>query len=111
MAIRMAEVAKFAYIDEFLFCYRTHSDSISGKNASLRWNNGFMILNKAKKRFPYSRKVIRKRKAVLHFRVAQCNWEKHDLWPTVYHLLLAGILDPLRALKVCCGLESTGGLH
>ena len=111
MAIRIAEVTKIAYIDEKLFYYRRHPESISAQNADLRWRNGFIILNKAKQRFPYPLKIIRKRRAVLYFRLGQLNLEKKKIGKAIIYCLFAGLLDPLRGFKVLIGKEGTGGLH
>jgi len=111
MAIRVAEVSKLAYIDDTLFCYRKHADSISVKRADLRWNNGFIILNKAKKRFHYPAATIRKRRAVLYFRLGQIYLEKKCYFNSTVHFLLSGLLDPVRGIGVLTGREGTGGLH
>lgn len=111
MAIRMAEVTKLAYIEKDLFYYRKHAQSISARNAGLRWHNGFIILRKASARYNYPFRVICKRRAVLHFRLAQIYVENNNFSRASLHFLAAGLIDPLRALKVILGKESTGGLH
>ena len=111
MAIRIAEVTKMAYIDKKIFNYRKHSDSISMKNADLRWRNGFIILNKARKRYRYPLRIIRKRRAVLHFRLGQVYIENKQYLKSGFHFLAAGALDPYRGIKVIFKKESTGGLH
>lgn len=111
MAIRIAEVTKLAYMDLPLFCYRRHSQSLSNKNTELRWRNGFIILDKARKRYYYSRTVVCRRKAVLHFRLYQCLIENRGYMRAVLHLLLSGIYDPLRAIKVLVGEENITSPH
>ena len=111
MAIRLAEVTKLAYLNEYLFYYRRHKDSISSKKADLRWKNGLIILKKASKRYPYSFRARRKRFAVLHFRIGQCLLEKKTTISALYHLLLAGICDPARGCNVLAGKENISGLH
>jgi glycosyltransferase involved in cell wall biosynthesis len=71
MAIRIAEATKIAYIPEDLFFYRRHDDSISKKGTKTRWTNGFHILEKAAQRYPYTPRALRRRRAVLHFRMGQ----------------------------------------
>jgi glycosyltransferase involved in cell wall biosynthesis len=111
MAIRVAEVTKLAYIDKMLFFYRRHTDSISVKSADLRWRNGFIILYKAKQRYPYSPNIIRKRRAVLNFRLGQIDLENKHYFKATMHFIVSGILNPLRAIRVVIGKEGTGGLH
>lgn len=111
MAIRISEIAKLAYIDDCLFFYRKHNESISIKNADLRWRNGFIILKKAQLRYKYPTRVVRKRLAVLHFRIGQIGLENNLFGKSIVHLFLAGILDPFRAMRVIFGCESKGGLH
>lgn len=111
MAIRVAEITKLAYIDEELFYYRRHGNSISAQNASLRWNNGFLILNKACKRYQYSPSVVRRRRAVLHFRLGQCLLEEKRYGCALWHFVCSGVFDPVRALRVASGREVITGLH
>lgn len=111
MAIRIGEITKLAYIDKKIFKYRRHSQSISNMNAGLRWNNGFKILEKAKNRFPYKKHTIKKRKAVLHFRLFQCSIENKSYLLALYHLILSGLLDPWRGLNVIIGKERVSSHH
>lgn len=111
MAIRIAEVTKLAYINHKWFYYRRHGQSISQNNAELRWNNGFIILAKAVKRYPYSRLTVLKRKAVLHFRLFQCAVEKKRYIKAIQHAGLSGLYDPLRAFKVLTGSEKVTSPH
>ena len=111
MLIRLIEICKFAYIDRKLFAYRRHQQTISRKNADLRWKNGFLILDKARGRYPYGSKTLRKRKAVLHFRLAQCYRENIKLIPMLIHLLLSGLYDPKRAFAVLRGAERITSHH
>lgn len=111
MAIRISEVTKLAYIPDKIFNYRRHAASISRNRTELRWMNGFIILDKAVKRHPYSRSTIRKRKAVLNFRLFQCALESGKIFRGLPYLIKAGLYDPLRALRVLVRRENTGGLH
>jgi glycosyltransferase involved in cell wall biosynthesis len=105
MAIRIAEITRLAYVNESIFYYRRHSDSISVKSADRRWRNGFLILNKAAARHPYPASVIRKRRAVLHFRLGQCEVKSRRFVRALWHFLMAGLLDPSRALAVLGGKQ------
>ena len=111
MAIRIAEITKLAYIDKPLFHYRRHSQSISHNSPHIRWRNGFIILDKARKRYPYSHRAIFGRKAVLHFRLYQCLLQQRSRLLALYHLLLAGIYNPIRAINVILGNERVSGPH
>lgn len=105
MAIRIAEVAKIAYLPVDVFNYRRHDDSISKKNTRLRWSNGFIILDKASNRYPYRPREIRKRRAVLHFRMGQVLMSERALLRAGARFLLAFINDPMRGLRVVTGRE------
>jgi hypothetical protein len=111
MAIRLAEVTRLAYIDEPLWYYRRHPSSQSGLHAKRRWQAGFTILEKACKRYPYPKKICRKRKSVLNFRMGQCFLEEKKNLNALIHFLKAGILDPIRSLKVISGKEKISSPH
>jgi glycosyltransferase involved in cell wall biosynthesis len=111
MAVRLAEVTRFAYLDEVLWYYRRHGSSQSGMFAARRWQTGFKILDKAKTRYDYSPSVIRKRKAVLNFRLGQCFLEEKRVVSALWHFFCSGVLDPVRALKVLSGQEPVSGPH
>jgi glycosyltransferase involved in cell wall biosynthesis len=107
MLIRLAEVTQLAYVPEFLFCYRRHGESISAKGQEARWNNGFVILERAAARYPYNRSTIRKRRALLNYRMAQVWREKRRPIQALLHFLKAGLLDPLRSARVLLGVEKS----
>ena len=111
MAIRIGEITDIAYIPDRIFCYRRHKDSISQKSAIRRWRNGFIILEKAAARYSYPRWALRKRRALLHFRLFQCHLEEGRPFSAIPHLLYAGLLDPVRSIGVMLGREKTSGLH
>ncbi|MCL7945686.1 glycosyltransferase [Marinobacter sp. ATCH36] len=105
MLIRLAESTKFAFIPVKVFQYRRHSDSISNKGQRKRWENGFRILHRAQARYPYKKSTIRKRRALLNFRMAQVCWRENKSITALGYLLRSGALDPIRALKVLTGSE------
>lgn len=107
MCIRMAEITDFAYLPQRLFCYRQHSDSISTNSLHTRWTNGFKILQRAKRRYPYPASVVRKRRAVLHYRMGQVMFGDSAHLKGVYHWLKSLALDPLRALRVVFGIDKS----
>lgn len=111
MAIRVAEITRLAYLDVDVFRYRRHPDSISRRRADLRWRNGFHIVRKARARFPYSRRALRARSAVLHFRLGQCHLERRELLAAGWHFMGALVRDPLRAGRVLLGRERVSSPH
>ena len=100
MLLRIVEISEIAYINKKVFSYRRHGGSISENHAIVRWTNGFKILSKAKKRYPYPDSVVRKRKAVLFYRLAQCYSKSSQYFSAATNYLLAGIYDPVRSIKV-----------
>jgi glycosyltransferase involved in cell wall biosynthesis len=111
MAIRLAEVTKLAYIEEPLWYYRRHSNTQSWKHSKRRWKTGFKILKKARKRHHYHSNIFLKRLAVLNFRLGQCLIEERRYTSAAIRFLVAGMLDPLRAMRVLLGKERRTGLH
>ncbi len=105
MLIRIAEITKLAYLPDFLFFYRRHSQSISVQGTEIRWRTGFKILENARKRYPYKKETIRKRRAVLNFRLGQSLIEKNKYISALVCFLKAGLLDPLRSVQVIFGKE------
>jgi len=105
MALRIMEATKVAYLPKLAFYYRKHGDSISAKGLERRWRTGMEILRRASERYPYRKSTLRKRKAVLHFRLGQTYWRESGKLRAVGHLLMSGVLDPLRAVGVILGRE------
>lgn len=106
MLLRLAETTRLAYLPHHhLFYYRMHDDSISGKGQELRWRTGFEILRRARGRYPYRRSTVRKRLAVLNYRLAQVAMTQGRRLQALSRLAMAGALDPIRATRVLCGLE------
>lgn len=100
MLIRICEVTKIAHQSIDGFRYRRHANSISVNNLELRWRSGIIVLKKAKKRYPYQRSALRKRAAVVNFRLAQSLIKKRkSLLEAVVRLICSGVLDPRRAFS------------
>jgi len=106
MAIRLAEVAPVGYVDDVLWAYRRHEESISHTKTMERWRNGFRILHAASSRYPYPLRIRLRRRAVLHFRLGQCFRRDHQLLKSIYHFVCAGLCDPLRGVRVVSGKEN-----
>jgi hypothetical protein len=105
MLVRIAENTRFGFIPIKVFQYRRHGDSISNNGLRRRWTNGFEIVRRARARYPYRASTIRKRNALLNFRMAQVCWEENGYIGALGYLIKSGILDPIRALKVITGRE------
>ena len=97
MWLRIVEVFSAAYVPFDGFRYRQHAKQAI-KNLAL-WRQGEWVLAKAVARYPYSRTAVRKRRAVLAYRMALAAQQAHR--PAVATMLFAkaGILDPFRAIQ------------
>jgi glycosyltransferase involved in cell wall biosynthesis len=111
LALRICEITSIAYLDEILFCYRRHKNSISAKNAKKRWKNGYIILNNARKRYPYKFRTLLFRLAVLNFRLGQCYFEESKYFRFFLMMIAAGLCDPYRALRVLMKKEKITSQH
>jgi glycosyltransferase involved in cell wall biosynthesis len=103
MAIRIYEATKVVYLPKVAFFYRKHGDSISQVALERRWRTGFVILERAGKRWPYSQTVLRKRRAVLHYRLGQVFLSEHKTLKGLAHYCCSAWYDPIRSLKVVFG--------
>ena len=101
MQIRMAENTRFGFLPIRVYCYRRHADSISTKGLERRWRNAAIILNNAINRYSYRESIVRKRRAVINFRLAQaCIKGNKNYLEALWRFSYAAILDPSRALAV-----------
>lgn len=101
MQIRIAEITKLGFLPRRVYHYRRHGDSISANGLERRWRNANLILDKAIKRFAYRPETIRKRRAIINFRLAQVLWnQKQQRLEAVRRFVYSGLLDPLRAMRV-----------
>ena len=98
--LRVAEVSQIAYSGVVCFYYRKHGGSISANGKLARWQNGFKILEKAAARYPYQRSTLRRRRAVLHFRLGQVYFEQRMYGKATTSFLTCFLLDPRRAIAV-----------
>lgn len=107
MLVRMAEVTRFHFEPDLVFHYRRHGNSISEKGLETRWRSAFVILDKARRRYPYRAATIRKRRAVINFRLAMALFKyRRKRLEATGRLLLSGLLDPMRALRIALRLEN-----
>jgi glycosyltransferase involved in cell wall biosynthesis len=105
MAIRIMEQVRIAYLPEVSFYYRKHPDSISIHGLEKRWKTGFKILERAKNRYPYKIDTIRKRSAVLNFRLGQVYFSDKKFLKSCPYFLKSGLFDPVRAIRIITGIE------
>ena len=106
MLIRIAEVTKMAFVPKLFFYYRRHGDSISVKGLEKRWRAGLEILEDAKRRYPYRASTIRKRRALLNYRLSVALFKaKKNYLEATMRIMMAGLLDPIRSVKVLFGIE------
>ena len=105
MLIRIAEKSNIGYLPEVFFYYRRHDSSISAKGQKVRWQTGFEILRRARNRHPYKAVTLRKRAAVLNFRLGQALLKEKKILSAAPYLFKSGLLDPARALKIITGRE------
>ena len=104
--LRVAEQAPMVYSGFVSFYYRKHDGSISANGELTRWRNGFEILRRAAERFPYKGETIRRRRAVINYRLGVVYRRQGLYFKALRHLALAGFLDPARALAVLTGREA-----
>ena len=97
MWLRIVEAFPAAYVPFGGFMYRQHAKQAT-KNLAL-WHQGERVLGSAVARYPYSRTAVRKRRAVLAYRMALAAQQAHR--PAVATMLFAkaGVLDPFRAIQ------------
>ena len=108
MLIRMAEAVKFLFVPIYYFCYRRHESTLSFKAQEIRWRGAFKILNKAKSRYLYERRTLRKRLAVINYRLARALiFYRRNSFEAYLRLMYSGLLDPVRAFRVLLGLEKS----
>lgn len=105
MALRIMENTQCAYLPKLAFYYRKHDEAISVNGLERRWRTGMEILSRAVARYPYKASTVRKRRAVLQFRLGQTYWREHRRLKAIPHLVSSGLLDPVRALNVLSGRE------
>ena len=96
--VRMSEVGRFFYLPEHLTGYRCHGTGQKSLNRKM-WEDEFILLREACKRYPYGVDLKRRRLAVLYYRLGEFDWNHNDYFRAVTNYFLAGILDPFRAIQ------------
>jgi glycosyltransferase involved in cell wall biosynthesis len=106
--LRVAEKNRMVYSGYTCFFYRKHDATISANGEMMRWQNGFEILRRAAARFPYKSATIRRRRAVLNYRLGMVYLKQQRCLKALRYLLVAGVSDPARAIGVLVGREAAG---
>jgi glycosyltransferase involved in cell wall biosynthesis len=96
--IRASERTRLFYLPKYLFGYRKSPQQMS--KCRKMWETGFYILEKARKRYPYSLTVRRKRKAVLHYRLGIHDLINRRIGSFLKNIFLAFIHDPWRSIRI-----------
>ena len=108
MWIRMSEVTQFYYVPKFLIGYRKHRGQRSLERNM--WECGFDILKEACNRYPYGGHLMRRRLAVLYYRLAQYDWRHGDYFRGLMNYFRAAISDPFRIIDVIFRTKGQGKL-
>jgi len=95
--VRMSEVGRFFYLPEYLTGYRSHEGQKS-LNREM-WEDEFILLREACKRYPYGVDLKRRRLAVLYYRLGEFDWKHNIRVRALKNYFLAGVLDPLRGIQ------------
>jgi glycosyltransferase involved in cell wall biosynthesis len=96
MWLNFAEISSIYYISEPLAGYRQHADQQSLQRN--QWDEGFIVLQKACDRYPYSRTQKNKRIAVLNYRLGEHEFKNRNKLSALYYMILSFIFDPKRAI-------------
>lgn len=81
---------------------REHGDR-SVRNLRRCYEFAEKAMERAVRRYPYPKRLVARRKAVLQFRFAQADFGQRKYFSGLGRLFLAFLLDPLRALRVLSG--------
>jgi glycosyltransferase involved in cell wall biosynthesis len=101
--LRILERWPGIYLTSIGYLYRLHSCQ---KTTSTRiWREAMKILDQARQRGHYPADVVRRRRAVIHYRLAQSAWVERRFGAWLAGLLRAALLDPRRAFAVFVGME------
>jgi glycosyltransferase involved in cell wall biosynthesis len=97
MWLRILERYPAAHVPQYGYCYRIHAAQNSLKPRL--WKSAKQVLENACRRYPYSRRAIRKRKAVLAYRFGQIALTEQKYFKAGLLQTHAALLDPVRAVR------------
>ncbi len=104
MWLKLIEITKFHYLPEKLMSYRRHASQNSYRRR--QWEDGFVILDAAIKRYDYAKVIVRKRKAVSFFRLAVFDLCHNNYFSAIKNFILSAYYDPKRCMQ-----DITKALH
>jgi hypothetical protein len=96
--LRIIERYPAIHVPFYGFCYR-RGDYGQLSLSPKMWKDAERVLQKAVRRYPYTKKAVRKRKAVLAFRFSQIERANRRYLKSSCLLGKAAVLDPLRAIS------------
>jgi glycosyltransferase involved in cell wall biosynthesis len=96
MWLRILEAFPASHLPQFGFKYRIHDGQKSLKPAV--WTCARQVLENARRRYPYQRSSIRKRKAILAYRFSQIAQRERRYLAAAWRLAEAAYYNPGRAL-------------
>ena len=96
MWIRASEAGSFYFLNRNMVGYRQHPGQLSVNYAKKMWENGFTVLERAIGRFSYPKSLCRKRKAVLFYRIANCDLRERKFSSATLNFWKSFMHDPLR---------------
>jgi glycosyltransferase involved in cell wall biosynthesis len=96
--LRIIERYPAIHVPFYGFCYR-RGDYGQLSLSPKMWEHAERVLQKAVCRYPYTKKAVRKRKAVLAFRFSQIELADRRYLKSTYLLGKAAMLDPARAIE------------
>jgi len=102
--LRVLEHQKILIIHETGVLIREH-EGRSIRNTRRCYSFAQLAMEKAIRRYPYPRWLVRKRKAVLAFRFAQADIAEKKYLKGLWNCFKALCLDPVRAIRVVLRLE------
>ncbi|GHT10434.1 hypothetical protein FACS1894170_02520 [Planctomycetales bacterium] len=102
--LRVLEKHRVANLPEPGAAYREHTERSTAGSAK-QYEYAWLALEHATRRYSYPAWLVRKRKAAIAFRLAQGDIAEKKYIPAIKRLLYAGLLDPVRAIKVVLQME------
>lgn len=96
MWLRIVEAFEARFVPHDGSFYRMNSTQTT-RNACELWSTASVVLDRASQRHPYSRRALRKRRAVIAYRFGQLAWYRRQFLQCAWMLTKAALFDPIRA--------------
>jgi glycosyltransferase involved in cell wall biosynthesis len=97
MWLRIAENYPIVFVPTDSYLYRQHPSQMT-KSGDILWGYAKQVVNKAQARHPYAKSDIRKRNAVISYRLSEFEFRHQRYVRGAYHLGQAAWYDPTRAV-------------